>query len=556
MASRSHSERSWCSSSTRRRPRPCGTPAGRGSPAAGRGARAASGSSGMSATSRRARSRARTGRSARTSSWPDGAVWPVVCSRWTTVRTASRRAGRSAAAGTANGIPRGGDLLLGARDPRRHGRLGHEEGARDVGGRHAAHQPQRERHLGLRRGAPDGSTGRRASAGRRGWRRRRSRRASRSPRARAAGAACAEGAARAMALRALRRAATVSQAPGDGHAIARPGPQRGDVRVLHALLGQVEVARDARRRGEHERPLATVRVGDRRATCGGAAASVPSGENPMSGRTSTPPSMIGVMPARASAWSRSRASSTKTPASASLLSMNGPSVTRPPRIVVAVPVCSSASPAMIAPPASLTRSGRAVGRQHLVRDVGDPAGGLALEDHHRVLGHQTLLASTGTPSNQRRSASPSAVGVDSATEVVERDPDRPPPCVTAVDAQERVGGADAEKLRARPVDHAVDGVEPRRRQTHAVARRGRGRDAEGRPHGRHRRTPPVRGLRRRPAPARRTSARTPPTSAGRAPCGRGRRPPAPRTPGPRTPSCGGSAGGCPRRAARAGTPAR
>src|SRR5262249_60855922 len=42
-----------------------------------------------------------------------------------------------------------------------------------------------------------------------------------------------------------------------------PGGQRGGVGVLDALLGQVEVARDARRRGEHEGPLATVRVRDR-----------------------------------------------------------------------------------------------------------------------------------------------------------------------------------------------------------------------------------------------------------------------------------------------------
>jgi hypothetical protein len=48
-----------------------------------------------------------------------------------------------------------------------------------------------------------------------------------------------------------------------GHAVAYPGVQRRHVRVLDALLGEVDVARDARRRGEHEGPLATVRVGDR-----------------------------------------------------------------------------------------------------------------------------------------------------------------------------------------------------------------------------------------------------------------------------------------------------
>ena len=48
----------------------------------------------------------------------------------------------------------------------------------------------------------------------------------------------------------------------------------------------------------------------------------------------------------------------KTPASASLLSMNGPSVTMSSRIVVAVPGSSSASPATVRPPASAMRSGR------------------------------------------------------------------------------------------------------------------------------------------------------------------------------------------------------
>ena len=74
----------------------------------------------------------------------------------------------------------------------------------------------------------------------------------------------------------------------------RPRRQRAGVRVLHALLGQVEVARDAHRRGEHEGPLATVRVGD-----GAADRRPPDGRRSaqsktMIGRTSTPPSTPGT----------------------------------------------------------------------------------------------------------------------------------------------------------------------------------------------------------------------------------------------------------------------
>ena len=64
-----------------------------------------------------------------------------------------------------------------------------------------------------------------------------------------------------------RRATVVSQAAGPvRHTRARPGRERLGVRVLDALLGEVEVAGDAHRRGEHEAPLARCaahRVGDR-----------------------------------------------------------------------------------------------------------------------------------------------------------------------------------------------------------------------------------------------------------------------------------------------------
>lgn len=74
------------------------------------------------------------------------------------------------------------------------------------------------------------------------------------------------------------------------------------------ILRNIEVARDAHRRGEHNGPLPAVCVGD-------SLLDRPHNTwKSSSGRTSTPPEMIGVMFASASAWSRSRASSRKTPA--------------------------------------------------------------------------------------------------------------------------------------------------------------------------------------------------------------------------------------------------
>ena len=117
--------------------------------------------------------------------------------------------------------------------------------------------------------------------------------------------------------------------PGAGiarHPLPRPGLQRGDVGVLHALLGQVQVPGDARRRGEHEGPLTTVRVrhgvsrrgavlpGPRSGAgpgVGGKAARGRPGHMPsktMIGRTSTPPKRAGHSLPISSAWSRSRAS--------------------------------------------------------------------------------------------------------------------------------------------------------------------------------------------------------------------------------------------------------
>ena len=79
-------------------------------------------------------------------------------------------------------------------------------------------------------------------------------------------------------------------------AVARPGRQGRDVGVLHAVLGGVEVARHPHRRGEHVGPFATVRLGHRLLD-----RVQPMTSKPASGRTSTPPSTIGVSFASASA---------------------------------------------------------------------------------------------------------------------------------------------------------------------------------------------------------------------------------------------------------------
>ena len=57
-----------------------------------------------------------------------------------------RLLGELAALGYLERHPRRRERALGAHDPLRHGRLGDEVGARDLGGREPAEQPQRERH--------------------------------------------------------------------------------------------------------------------------------------------------------------------------------------------------------------------------------------------------------------------------------------------------------------------------------------------------------------------------------------------------------------------------
>ena len=152
----------------------------------------------------------------------------------------------------------------------------------------------------------------------------------------------------------VRRATVVSQAPGRAGTPSRAQARSArDVGVLHGLLGGVEVARDAHRRGEHEGPLAPVRVGDRLLDC----ASVVLHDLEAEQR----PHLDAAVDDRRQLRQRERVVEVagledEEPASTSLVSMNGPSVIsaaadrRSP-----CPVGSSASPATIRPPCSAIR---------------------------------------------------------------------------------------------------------------------------------------------------------------------------------------------------------
>ena len=171
--------------------------------------------------------------------------------------------------------PGGRDLLLGPGDPGRHGRLGHQERLRDLRRGQAAHQPQRQRHLRLP------GQGRMAAGEHQaepvvgdhvldrvrvlpGLGRVAGQRLSRSggrPRLDQQRQLGPQGPV--PALRVQRPAPRGRGQPGARvarHALPGPGVERGHVRILNALLGEVDVARDAGRRGEHEGPFATVRV--------------------------------------------------------------------------------------------------------------------------------------------------------------------------------------------------------------------------------------------------------------------------------------------------------
>ena len=86
---------------------------------------------------------------------------------------------------------------------------------------------------------------------------------------------------------------------------SRQGPCE---RVLHALLGHVDVAGDANGRREHEGPLATVGRSDRGLDIDGTRNAIQ--PTSLIGRTSTPPKCAGIWLAMAIAASRSPASMT------------------------------------------------------------------------------------------------------------------------------------------------------------------------------------------------------------------------------------------------------
>ncbi len=202
-----------------------------------------------------------------------------------------------------------GDLLLGPRDAGRHGGLADEERPRHLGRREPAHQAERQRDLGV--GAEGRVTAREDQ-----------------PEA----VIDDLGGVRFLGPQLLRPLDEAGQgsavgrgAPGHVEGTAaghrrqpcarfgrdtpgRPGRQRTGVRVLDALLRQVDVAGDAHRRGEHERPLTTVRLGYRGLDRGilGSVDRVQS--KVLIGRTSTPPAGMGICLAKDSASSRSAAS--------------------------------------------------------------------------------------------------------------------------------------------------------------------------------------------------------------------------------------------------------
>ena len=189
---------------------------------------------------------------------------------------AAQAVGQLLVGGHAVGDVRVGDLALRAHEPLAHRRLGDEERARDLARRQAAQRAQRERHarrqiqrrmaagedqpqpvvddrarLAHRRDAPAES--RRASS------------ASRSARS------ASERSRRRRSI-ARRRAATVIHAPGfAGHPVARPRRDRRLERVLHRILGELEVADMADQRGQHGRAL----VAKRRATAAAAGSPIP-----------------------------------------------------------------------------------------------------------------------------------------------------------------------------------------------------------------------------------------------------------------------------------------
>ena len=169
----------------------------------------------------------------------------------------------------------------------------------------------------------------------------------------------------------------------------------------------------------------------------------------------------------------------------------------------------------------------------------------ALEDHHRVLRHHATLSRANTPATQSPHARSLAAASAPWREQVVRDADGPAPAVAPVEAQERVGAADAEERARRVVDDAVDRLEARGLQADGVA----GHDVVGQPERPAQRDEPSLGGRRGPVDAhvdrlaaRRSGTRTGPASAGRRSCAAGTRRAGGRSP-PRAPRSGACSAG-------------
>ena len=199
------------------------------------------------------------------------------------------------------------DLALGPHEPLGHRRLGHQERSRDLLGREPAEQPQRERHLGFRSerrvAAREDETQPVVLHGSSLLRRARVVvvREQRHVREQLAAARLAAQAIDGEIARGRRDPATrVGRQP-----VARPAAQGDRVRILHGVLGDVDVAEDADQRGDR----ATGRLAEDPADRGLAGRRRHAPSVCMNGRTSIGRMMHSeVLAPQASAASRSSAS--------------------------------------------------------------------------------------------------------------------------------------------------------------------------------------------------------------------------------------------------------
>ncbi len=237
---------------------------------------------------------------------PRGAECPAVKIRCTTSSTPSTRSGSSSALGDPVGDMRGRDLLLGPRDSGRHRGLADQERARDLPRRQTADHSQRQRDPRIHRqcGVAAGEDQPQPIVAEFGVIVDRGDDLLRQQ----IGQCPFGGGASATDVESAVARGCGEPRPGTGRdAALPPHPQGRGVRVLHALLGRPEVGRHSGGRGQHEGPLATMRIrhrgGDLRAGRHCQAST-------RIGRTSTPPNGAGTSLAIEIASSRSAASMT------------------------------------------------------------------------------------------------------------------------------------------------------------------------------------------------------------------------------------------------------